>query len=207
MITLEIPKPEALIPELAVGLRTTSNFTMVHTPLVVTIYAPGIEAMLNQQYLSKKAALQSELADGNYSQAVWLHERPYRLDAFLAYMHKMTDEEYWSLLGGIWTDSENIHENMQGWLLALSVKRPHRNKMMAPEELEFFMALPTKLTIHRGGTPDGLSWTLDKDTAEWFAKRFSHKKGKVHTRNIDKHEAVAYFAGRGESEIVWTGAI
>jgi hypothetical protein len=51
----------------------------------------------------------------------------------------------------------------------------------------------------------GLSWTLDRDKAIWFAKRFSMLprltprlvEGFVHKRHV-----LAYFGGRKEKEIV-----
>ena len=41
------------------------------------------------------------------------------------------------------------------------------------DELNYFSNLPEKITIYRGGVSKrGISWTLDKYIAEWFANRF-----------------------------------
>ena len=46
-----------------------------------------------------------------------------------------------------------------------------------------------------------LSWTLDYETADWFAHRFD-EDGTVYEARIDKAHIFALFNGRGESEIV-----
>lgn len=58
------------------------------------------------------------------------------------------------------------------------------------------------VAVHRN--PEGISWTQDLKTAQWFAQRFdSHKlQGYVRTGIIDKKHILAYFDDRGEKEIV-----
>ena len=75
--------------------------------------------------------------------------------------------------------------------------------------------LPEYITVYRGASalegeafPFGRSWTLGKGAADWFAKRFDDGTGgmKVFKRMILKKHALAYFAGRGESEIILSTA-
>lgn len=46
-----------------------------------------------------------------------------------------------------------------------------------------------------------LSWTLDRDTAEWFAHRFG-ESGTVYEAQIQKKHIYAFFSGRNESEVI-----
>ena len=46
-----------------------------------------------------------------------------------------------------------------------------------------------------------LSWTLDRDTAEWFAHRFG-ENGTVYGAQIHKSHIYAYFSGRNEDEVI-----
>ena len=46
-----------------------------------------------------------------------------------------------------------------------------------------------------------LSWTLDKDTAEWFAHRFG-ENGMVYEAQIQKKYIYAFFNSRNESEVI-----
>lgn len=52
----------------------------------------------------------------------------------------------------------------------------------------------------------GMSWTIDKAKAEWFAKRYSMIKGrgqpKLASGVVNKTDILAFFNGREESEVV-----
>ena len=63
------------------------------------------------------------------------------------------------------------------------------------------------ITVYRGvrvNNYKGLSWTTDKQCAEWFAKRFgiSEEKSYVFTGQIKKKDIIAFFDNRNEEEIV-----
>ena len=66
--------------------------------------------------------------------------------------------------------------------------------------------LPETLTVYRGVTSHNsrnikaLSWTLDRDKAEWFAHRFD-ENGTVYEAEIDKKYVLAFFASRNEAEV------
>lgn len=68
-----------------------------------------------------------------------------------------------------------------------------------------YTALQEKITVYRGirsrGKLQALSWTLELDKAEWFAKRWgSH--GKVYSAVVSKEDVLAYFCSRNEAEVV-----
>ena len=66
-------------------------------------------------------------------------------------------------------------------------------------------SLADTVTVYRGCqkgiNEDGISWTLKRDKAEWFATRFG-KEGKVLEMSINKEKIVAVFTGRNEFEAV-----
>lgn len=61
------------------------------------------------------------------------------------------------------------------------------------------------VTIYRGVSSkkyrDGLSWTLDKDKAEWFATRFT-QEGVVYSATVKSENILYYITDRGEEEII-----
>ena len=67
--------------------------------------------------------------------------------------------------------------------------------------------LDDTVTVYRGVTTINsdnhlaLSWTLDYETADWFARRFD-EDGTVYKAQIDKEHIFALFNGRNESEVV-----
>lgn len=57
------------------------------------------------------------------------------------------------------------------------------------------------VTSYNAKNIKALSWTLDRDTAEWFAYRFG-EEGTVYEAQIQKEHILAFFNGRNESEVV-----
>ena len=79
--------------------------------------------------------------------------------------------------------------------------------LMDEEERAIYHSLDDPVTVYRGVTSynakniKALSWTLDRDTAEWFAHRFG-EEGTVYEAQIQKEHILAFFNGRNESEVV-----
>lgn len=159
----------------------------------------------NAYYLQKKKAVEEALASSAYGRFVFLHERPYRLEAFVKIADKLPDAKYWSLLGSIWTDTENGWQNLEQWKQLFSSSRPNRNFLMDENEQFGFENLGETFKVYRGCqeglNEDGISWTLRPEKAQWFANRFQ-KDGVVLEKVIAKQDAVALFIGRNESEVV-----
>ena len=56
---------------------------MLKHPLVYSIlHTPGLNALVNAQLKAKTAAVRRARAEREWSRYIYLHERPYRLDAF-----------------------------------------------------------------------------------------------------------------------------
>jgi len=147
------------------------------------------------------------LAERDWWGYVWCYKRPWRLDAFLTIGSLMSDREYWSLLGHVWLDCEDPHQRLRDWLRLWQSSRPHQKLVMDEEEREAFAALPDRLTIYRGvhikrGTLRGLSWTVDRARAEWFANRRAKRRPYVVQAEISKSNVLAHFLARGEAEII-----
>lgn len=147
-------------------------------------------------------------------------ERPFRLEKFwqlVADGHLLFHtSSYNHLLADVWVDCESPHVNRDIWVAAFL--GADRYGTLTMEEREARKALPTTLTVYRGTTKDeasgtdpwrdaqyGLSWTLSRKTAEWFARRWStHRESEpaVLESTIERHRVFGPFDGRGEAEIV-----
>lgn len=209
---------EDLDPELQACVFDDGPFgPSIKHPLVYSIcHTPMTNAMVNRALRAKKEGLVRARENQNWSSYVYLHERPYRLEAFMDIRDAIVKSEvYWRLLGDIWVDSENIWQNMEAWRDLF--EEPERGSM------EFFMdeddrkavklspakgGLPPIFTVYRGynyeGGEDGFSWTLDKPRAKWFARRLCHEDEvpMVATGTIGRKDVIGYMSGRGEQEIV-----
>ena len=194
---------EPLHPDLLPYLEE-SSFPMLRHPLIYQVpFFSGGQA--NYQYEAKKKYVAEALEKKNYSQFIFLHERPYRVEAFLEIESLLTDKQYWELLSSIYTDTENAWAYLSQYKKLFSSQRSHREYLMDEEERKVYEALPDEVTVYRGyqvgQNRNGISWTTSKKTAQWFATRFA-KQGKVLEKRVPKRDIISVFNGRNESEVV-----
>lgn len=198
---------EPLHPDLEPHVVQTPIGLSLKHPLVYSI-PMGVPAMANWQYARKQEVLAVAMGEKDWYTAIWLHERPYRLTTLMDIASKVRDEDYWTLVGDVWIDSENIFEHVQDWIDLFAAPRPGRESLMTSEERKALKAMPQPITIYRGFTPgvneSGLSWTTSLERATWFAKRFEDKDnpGDVVEAWIYHDDVAAHFTRRGENEIV-----
>lgn len=186
------------------------GWASIRHPLVYSIlHTPNQNAMVNAQLKAKQKAVAEAFRDKKWTSYIYLHERPYRLDAFMGVCDRFTDEEYWDLLGSIWTDSENIRQNEGAWRLAMTSDRPGRDTMMdAEERAVLYEDLEWQVDVYRGfcypGRERGMSWTHNRVVAKFFARRLAqHDQTKyLATGRVRRDKILAYFDGRSEYEVV-----
>jgi hypothetical protein len=199
-------RPSTLDSRLQDYYSEQNGIPMIKHPLCFSIFhTPQQNYRMNKYLEYKLQATEEALNKKEYATYIFLHERPYRLEAFLEVERKLDDEQYWELLGDIWTDSENIWQNKIIWGALLTSDRPKREFFMNEDERAEFEKLPENLTIYRGYQPRknkvGYSYTISKDKATWFAHRF-HKDGEVDTKKVNKGRVFAYLSRRNESEVL-----
>lgn len=202
-----------LDPELQRCLYEDENMSGIKHPLVFSLFHnPRLNHMVNEQLRQKREALDRAVEDEAWSTYCFLHERPYRLDAFLNIKDKIEDDAaYWDVLGSIWTDSENIWQSEDEWLECLSSERPQRDQMMEDWERDRLAALPETVEIFRGyqfaNRQDGMSWSIDRNQAAWFATRlWVPERGgdgpMLAIATVKRDKILAFFDGRNEHEVV-----
>jgi hypothetical protein len=177
-----------------------SKVVMINHPLVSsTMYSPAENALLNARLNFRKAERDQYWADGKWD------KKPYRFQALMDVQGHLGDREYWTLCREVWINSENIWQNVDGWRELLSASRPHKERFMTGTDRRTLKSLPSKITVYRGYQPrknkNGLSFTLDREKAEWFANRF-WKTGKIWVRTVSKDNVFAYTNDRDEKEII-----
>lgn len=134
----------------------------------------------------------------------------------LTYLKYLLDEEIvtlrecGNLLAGQWSVIENISydTNVSKALVLRMIKHADKSCVMDEEEFRVYHSLPNEVNIYRGCKTvkgkEGISWTLDKKTADWFARRWlkDGESGYVWTAKISKDNVVAYINHRGEHEVI-----
>ena len=180
-----------------------------HPIIFFAHYDEVFNAHINKLYLQKKKDTTKALKEKNWKLWIWLHERPYRLDAFITVCKDMNSKDYWPLLKDTWVDAEFPGVNKEIWVQLFTRKYSDRRKIMTGKERRVFNNLPKNdINIYRGyygdEHQDGISWTLSYDKASWFAKRFAGESNKplVAEAVCDKEDILAYFDNRKEEEII-----
>lgn len=191
-----------LHPDLRAALKQGPFGLMIHHPLVVEVFP--VWKMCNRVYEMKLEQIARYLKAGDYGQAIWLHERPYRLVKLAEYREKMPTDKFRDLLMNIWTDIEFPHQFddlpyrlfKQAGYVSDSADDPRK------DGLRVYRGVSNE--SHDFEYADGLSWTLDHAKARWFANRYTKKEDPraVYTGIVDYADVLAYLTGRGESEIV-----
>jgi hypothetical protein len=214
---LEVFGPEELHPELAQNLTEIDGLGMpaLKHPLIYSVpYMPPLNKMLNAGFAQKKRELADCLLNANLNKAVFLHERPYRLDAFKDWVgligSRVPNGVYWETVRQVWTDSENVHECWDDWLLVWRgdfERHRLRDRRMATslKDRRDLDKMPETLKVWHGEEhPEriGMSWTLSRDIAAWFARRFGKKGGKLYEGKVARSDVIAYMTSRGEEEIL-----
>lgn len=79
-----------------------------------------------------------------------------------------------------------------------------KKELMNEEEYQKFLNLPEKITIYRGVSgynkryKKAVSWTLNKEQAEWFAGRWGNDEQEVWEVTVPKKCILCYFATEDE---------
>lgn len=183
---------------------------MLRHPLVYEIICPPMRyAWCNERYRVKLEYCEKAIEEQKWSSYLYMHERPYRLDAFEHIEGFLLPDEYWDLLGGIWTDSENIRQNEARWRRCLTAEIEGREHMMSEEEQaalahDYDDVIPVFRGFSYRGRERGLSWTANSVVAKWFARRFARdgEPQYVASGHVNKSDVLAFFDGRSEYEMV-----
>lgn len=205
-----LSKREQLHSDLVPYLRESplEGRQMIHHPILIDVVVePERYAFINEQYRHKKAAIEQALEERNYKSYIFLHERPYRFDAFCRCI-RLKGFDYWPTLKSAWIDSENIHENREEWLKLWRSRRPNKETVMSEAERKCLADMPDEIKVYRGINYDrdkkGLSWTIDPNIAKRFSLRFARHRSdpRVIEGVVNKKHVHAFFLDRNESEIV-----
>lgn len=164
----------------------------------------------NRLFEYKCAEIHKAIDARNWNTYIALYERTYRVDVLwdLRNQYNLRPEEWWPLVGWVWCDTENARQDRRKWRSIWLSRRPHRHLAMSEEERDRLDSLPSELIIWRGASDRkavrGFSWTLNRDVANRFGRRFVENATPyfVACGRLRKADIIAYFNCRSEEEIV-----
>lgn len=179
----DINTKEPLCGELEACLETGAQFTFIKHPLVVTLYCEGLATVYNKLLTCQRQRLQEAEDASDWPAAVFIHERAYRLLAFMRYEGRMAKARAGNLLTEVWQDCEYPQLARNVWLRLFNKYRSASRYMSTSRKKLYgwqntFEGDSGGLRLYRGmakgegvAWPYGLSWTLDRQVAGYFANR------------------------------------
>ena len=186
---------------------TSSGFAMVNkTGKTELIDITSSEENANEW---RKTVSQQIEESRNAFQIYMMTNKPYGMTFLKFAAPHLSKEDFSAILSDAWIRSENPNDdpNLPQSKLVEMFASADNSYLMTSEEKQIYDELPSVVTVYRGVTSynseniTALSWTLDKDVAGWFSKRFE-EDGTVYQANIHKNHILAYFGGRNESEVI-----
>lgn len=220
LLDLKAKAEEELDPELQPYVEQGSFGPMLRHPLVYAV--PCINnGIANDALKRKKDLLFEAINEEDWHSVIWLHERPYRLNALIDYVigryddpnlighgdpiplvdvhsPSITNTDLQALAADVWVDSENIEQNIEEWQ-ALFLNGEGGLWLGTDEEKAAFDALPDPIRAFRGGVVGDWSWTTDERIAEFFSRRSGYP---VRSALIPKADCFGYLTRRGEAELL-----
>lgn len=167
---------EDLEPELFTEIKKgRHNEKYIHHPLLVTrTYFSDLNAQYNRVFRLRRKSLAAAHESKNWKVAVSIHERPFRMSAFVSYADEMGDEEYWSTIRDLWLDPRVHMSGRDRWPALLASKRSGREHLMLGPDMDLYDSLVDPVRVYRGTSETrkpGISWTLDQDVAHRYARK------------------------------------
>lgn len=192
-----------------VDLSSPTLGPRIKHPLLEERCDPRQAAFTNWAISSKEEEVRRLVAENDWYSVMLMHTSTSQLDAFQKYARHMDDKNYWRCLELAWTSQEQVWPKRKVFLAYFQSCRPGREHLMSASERRTLLKMPNTFRIYRGfigRKGAGLSWTVDRSKAEWFARRFSVLAHLgvpwVLEGTVRKKDVLAYFNGRKEKEVV-----
>ena len=126
----------------------------------------------------------------------------YHLDMGVGYLYGLVgqvhSEEFAREVATEWQSAEMPGSNLKAWITSFRIAAASGGGYVTDTD----DPSRERRTIWRGETSPryarGMSWTLDRDRAEWFARRFAanHGSPRLYEAVIERDAVLGYFTGR-----------
>jgi hypothetical protein len=169
---------------------------------------------MNHHYLAAKRTAEEAWERKHYGKYIDHLERAYRLGRVIELSFIMDPLEWAPLFLDAWIDSEFPNRLHDECVQCLDVYEPQdfRRLCMDENELRFYEKLLDTITIYRGIAIEeadqvdlvrpGLSWTLDRSKARWFAGRWGKACPTIMTAKVNKADILSISLERNEHAVL-----
>jgi hypothetical protein len=150
------------------------------------------------------------LRKGFWQEYLECHTKPFLIAAFRKVLGKLggaiTDKDYWETVRWLYETNENPSGHWHTFRRWFAARRRDREYLMEPDERDLLRRLPDSFTVYRGYSRfrgEGMSWTLDRRVADWFAhRRADWGQPRVITGLVRRDDVLALLESAGEAEVL-----
>ncbi|WP_099369859.1 hypothetical protein [Sphingobacterium sp. 1.A.5] len=138
-----------------------------------------------------------------------------RFDRFLDIYTDLEDNRFYALMNA-YVSSDNLYEYRDEIKDIFSRFQGQTGNFLNNDDAEYFNQLPDQITIYRGMTVEefeggeyGVSWSLKKEVAEFFANTYGRNFSTVDSqkivveRTINKKDVITFNNERKEFEVIY----
>ena len=179
-----------------------------HLPIVTRIVMSANQSNRNGGTLTMQGGPSPTARSEDWEERFLTADHAECADLLQSVADELEDVEYWKAVAITWQDSDRQHLGRREWQEFFSAERPHREAVMTNDQQAQFAALPERVTIYRGFNGRNrlhraISWTLDREKAEWFARRVPPPEFSITLKaQVLRRRIVALFQERQESEVL-----
>lgn len=193
--------PDAQIPFICSHPFTNSMFAVVDGELKDLSVSKNANDFLSM--------IKDMIHKADSLEQIFMHlNKSYYLTYFRLICNYLSDKDFARWLSYSWISEENPNQDVNAPLsICISwFRKSVKQYLMNKEEFAYYKALPNVIKVYRGvgqnRNPDGLSYTVNKDEAIWFANRWGGEDNYLIEIDVPKKYVLAYFNSRNEEEIV-----
>lgn len=193
-------------------IENNGNVRLFYRHFTCEIDSLEMVESINKEYKE----LKENKTNFDYDDHIWSLKRGQKLNYFYENADDIFEFKgenyYYNILGDVLTDIENPKDESNTIIELIQYGNQYL-EMMNKEEKTKFNELPDELVVYRGVRWNleeiedvndliSYSWTINYDTALWFAQTGSKEKSVVFKYTTEKDSVLSYFTRRKESEIL-----
>ena len=199
-----------LVPEADKNIEFIVHHPFINTPYLISA---GSDKMFNifeneKQFKQWKESYKQYIQQLKSAISIMNNiQNAYKL-VFFKYIDKwLSDEDFGECLINVYINTEFISDNKDVRISTLIkwFKQCNKSSIMNEAEINVYNSLSDEIIVYRGVSSEkyklGISWTLDKDVAAWFSKRFD-KSSFIYSCKVKKSDILCYINSRNEKEVI-----
>lgn len=169
----------------------------------------GFDPSYSRAFFAQKERFYQYIRNEEWAKAIQDADKKTSFIVFMKLKHKLPDDMIKPLFLQVYQRNEYGFDtlDMSSTLDILHRDTPDMYSLSQASHVEYADAQQQQIIVYRGAadksTPldKALSWTLERDTAAFFATRFNNK-GIIYQATVDKNHVLAYMNEREEAEVL-----